>query len=153
MFFVSGIALLILASLELWQGILPGADFTLYERFDSMLESIGLLAVALVALELAQTILEEEIQREANVSAPTRVRRFVSRFLVVIVIALAVECLVVVFRLGHEDPSQLPHAAAVGVSAAAILLAWGVFIRLNRAAEELEPEAMQRAKREDQKVE
>ena len=33
------------------------------------------------------------------------------------------------------------------------LVAWGVFIRLNRSAEELEPEAMEQAKQEDKKVE
>ena len=32
-------------------------------------------------------------------------------------------------------------------------MAWGVFIWLNRAAEELEPEAMQQAKQEDKKME
>jgi hypothetical protein len=32
------------------------------------------------------------------------------------------------------------------------LAAWGVFIRLNRAAEVLEPEAMREAKDEDRKV-
>jgi hypothetical protein len=37
-------------------------------------------------------------------------------------------------------------------STGALLAAWGVFIRLNRYAEELEPEAMQEAKREDKKL-
>jgi hypothetical protein len=32
-------------------------------------------------------------------------------------------------------------------------VAWGAFIWFNRAAEQLEPEAMQDAKREDRKVE
>jgi hypothetical protein len=31
-------------------------------------------------------------------------------------------------------------------------VAWAVFVKLNRSAEELEPEAMQEAKREDRKV-
>jgi len=48
---------------------------------------------------------------------------------------------------------MLPYAASVGVAAALLLIAWGVFIRLNRSAEELEPEAMQAAKREDRKIE
>jgi hypothetical protein len=52
------------------------------------IEGIGLLAVALVALEISQTIVEEEVIRQAHVSAPTRVRRYLSRFLVVVVIAL-----------------------------------------------------------------
>jgi len=40
-----------------------------------------------------------------------------------------------------------------GLQAALLLAAWGLFVRLNRAAEELEPEAMQAAKREDRKIE
>ena len=37
--------------------------------------------------------------------------------------------------------------------AAALLAAWGVFIRLNIGAETLEPEALAKAKAEDRKVE
>jgi hypothetical protein len=123
------------------------------ERFNAILESIGLLTIAVVALELGQTILEEEVQRQSQVSAPTRVRRFLSRFLVVIIVALSIECLVSVFELAHKDASQLPQAASIGIAAAVLLAAWGVFIRLNRSAEELEPEAMEKTKREDQKLE
>jgi hypothetical protein len=47
----------------------------------------------------------------------------------------------------------LPQAALIAVAAAALLAAWGVFIRLNKSAEELEPEAMEDAKSEDQAVE
>jgi hypothetical protein len=38
------------------------------------------------------------------------------------------------------------------VAAGVLLSGWGVFIRMNKAAEELEPEAMQAAKSEDAKV-
>jgi hypothetical protein len=38
------------------------------------------------------------------------------------------------------------------IAVAMLLAAWGVFIRLNRYAEELEPEAMAEAKREDSKI-
>jgi hypothetical protein len=53
-----------------------------------------LLTIAVVALELGQTILEEEVQREVQVSAPTRVRRFLSWFMVVVTVALSIETLV-----------------------------------------------------------
>jgi len=153
LFICCAVALVVFAALELWKGVNPSAGMELRERFNAVLEGIGLLTIAVVALELGQTILEEEVQREAQVSAPTRVRRFLSRFLVVVVVALAIESLVGVFELAHEDPTKLPHAAAIAASAAVLLIAWGVFIRLNRSAEELEPEAMEKAKREDQKLE
>lgn len=132
---------------ELWQGFSAGG--AVMRRFDAVLGAIGLLTVALVALELAQTIFEEEIQRDVKVSGPTRVRRYLSRFFVVIVIALAIETLVAVFEQGHDTPQNLSYAVAIGACAALLLVALGVFVRLNRSAEELEPEALEEAKRED----
>ena len=153
LFYVCAIALIVFALFELWHGVNPTSAVALRERFNAVLESIGLLTIAVVALELGQTILEEEVQREVLVSSPTRVRRFLSRFMVVIVVALSIETLVAVFVLVHDDASKLPQAAAIGVAAGVLLAAWGFFIRMNKSAEELEPEAMAQTKSEDTKVE
>ena len=152
LFVCCAVALIFFAALELWHGINPNAVLPLRDRFNSILESIGLLTIAVVALELGQTIIEEEVIRKVQASSPTRARRFVSRFLVVVVVALSIESLVAVFKLAHEDSSRLPQAAMVGIAAAVLLASWGVFIRLNRSAEELEPEAMEETKSEDRKV-
>lgn len=117
-----------------------------------IIEAVGLLAAAVVALQIAETIVEEEIVRDADISAPTRVRRFLSRFFVVVIVALAIEGLVATFKAMHEDTTQLPYAASILVATALLLAAWGVFVHLNRSAEELEPEAMEDAKREDRKL-
>lgn len=117
-----------------------------------LIEAVGLLAAAVVALQIAQTISEEEVIRDAQVSGPTRVRRFLSRFLVVVVVALAIEVLVATFRAAHGEPVQLLYAASLLLSTGALLAGWGVFIRFNSYAEKLEPEAMEDAKREDQKL-
>ena len=151
-FVVCAIAILFFALIQLWQGIQPGTDLAINERLNAILESIALLTVAVAALELGQTLIEEEVQRDSHISGPTRVRRFLSRFMVVLVVALSIETLVLAFRLSHEAPEQLPYVAGIGVTAAVLLAAWGLFIRLNKSAEELEPEGMEQAKQEDQKV-
>jgi hypothetical protein len=153
LFLVAGFALIGTALMQLWQGIQLFESAPLLPRLNAVLESIAVLTVAVAALELGQTILEEEVHRQAQMSAPTRVRRFLSRFMVVLVVALSIETVVLVFRLSQDSPEMLPYAASVGVAAALLLVAWGLFIRLNRSAEELEPEAMQAAKREDRKIE
>ena len=153
LFACCAIALIFFAVLELWHGINPSENLPLRERFNAVLESIGLLTIAVVALELSQTILEEEVRREVQVSSPTRVRRFLSRFMVVVVVALSIETLVAVFELVHSDASRLPQAASIGIAAGVLLAAWGIFIRFNTSAEKLEPEAMERAKSEDRKAE
>lgn len=152
LFIGCAIALIIFAGVRLWEGVQFLENVALSQRLNGVLESIALLTVAVAALELGQTIIEEEVQREAQMSAPTRVRRFLSRFMIVLVVSLSIEALVTVIRLGQENPEYLPYAATIGLMAAALLAAWGLFIRLNRSAEELEPEAMEEAKQEDKKV-
>ena len=117
------------------------------------IEAIGLLSVSVVALQIAQTIIEEEVIRDSHVSAPTRVRRYLSRFLVVVVVSLSIEGLVATFKALHEDMGMLLQASSVLVATAFLLAGWGVFIKLNRAAEDVEPEAMADAKSEDAKLE
>jgi hypothetical protein len=151
LFFACALALIYFAVRELWQGV-SGEVQSLRERFDSVLESIGLLTIAVAALELGQTILEEEVIREAHMSAPTRVRRFLSRFLVVVVVSLSIETLITVFQLSHANPALLPQAASIGATAALLLIGWAVFLRMNEKVERLEPEAMEAAKSEDHKM-
>lgn len=131
-----------------WSAFTGGLDRAAAE---SIIEAVGLLAAGVVALQVAQTITEEEVVRDAQISAPTRVRRFLSRFIVVIAVALAVEGLVATFR-AHSEPVQLLYAAGLVGSVALLLAGWGLFVHLNRSAEELEPEAMAEAKREDRKL-
>ena len=134
---------------SLWQTVAGGLD---EGSAVTLIEAMGVTAVAVVALQIAQTIAEEEVVREAHVSAPTRVRRFLSRFIVVIAIALAVEALVGTMKALHEDMTLLPHAAACVVGVALLVAAWGYFVRANRSAEDIEPEAMAQAKDEDRKL-
>jgi TRAP-type mannitol/chloroaromatic compound transport system permease small subunit len=148
--FVGGGLLLILMAIHMaWTAVATGIGEAASQK---IIEAIGLLAAAVVALQIAQTVAEEEVVRAAHVSGPTRVRRFLSRFLVVLVVALAIEGLVATFRGVHENLAQLPYAACIVAAAALLLAGWGLFIKLNVPAEKLEPEAMEEAKREDRKL-
>ena len=153
LFFVCGFALIVLGAIEIWSGLLPNGEQSVQDRFRLILECIGLLTIAVAAFELGQTVLEEEVQRAVHVSSPTRLRRFLSRFLIVVVVSLGVECLVGVFQFMHTKPELLPHVASIGIAAAILLAAWGVFVRMNVEAEKLEPEAMREAQKEDKTVE
>jgi hypothetical protein len=148
-FALAALMLIVIAARMGWMGFAGGLDGAAAQ---TIIEAVGLLAAAVVALQIAETIAEEEVVRDADISAPTRVRRFLSRFFVVVIVALAIEGLVATFKALHEDPSQLPYAASIIVATALLLAAWGVFVHLNRSVEELEPEAMQDAKDEDHKL-
>jgi hypothetical protein len=71
LFAICGVALLVFAAMELWSGLDPTLAQPLRARFGAVLEGLGLLTIAVAALELSQTVLEEEVQRDALMSAPT----------------------------------------------------------------------------------
>jgi preprotein translocase subunit SecG len=149
LFAAAALVLTLIAARTGWVAAMGGLDL---DAAQQIIEAVGLLAAAVVALQIAQTIAEEEVIRAANVSGPTRVRRFLSRFMVVLVVALVVEALVGTFKALHDDMRLLVYPAALLGGCALLLAAWGVFLHLNRSAEELEPEAMEQAKREDRKL-
>ena len=149
LFALAALALIAIAAQIGWEALRTGFDAVAAQ---SIIEAVGLVAAAVVALQIAETIVEEEIIRDADISAPTRVRRFLSRFFVVLIVALAIEGLVATFKALHENPEQLPYASSLLVGVGILLAAWGIFIRFNRYAEELEPEAMADAKNEDEKL-
>ncbi|TWI70235.1 hypothetical protein IP91_01319 [Pseudoduganella lurida] len=150
-FFICGVCLVGMAGWEIWDALTTTESA--HPRFVSILECIGLLTIAVAAFELGQTVLEEEVLREASISTPTRVRRFLSRFMIVVIVSLSIECLVAAFQTLHGRADLLPQAGVIGACAAALLLAWGGFVWLNVSAEHLEPEAMEDVKAEDDKVE
>ena len=146
-FAAASLVLIAIAARAGWSAVSQGLDLPAAE---AIIEAVGLLAAGVVALQISQTVLEEEVVRDAHI-APTRVRRFLSRFMVVIVVAVAVEGLVAIFK-AREAPELMLHAAAMLGAVGLLMAGWGIFIRLNRYAEELEPEAMEDAKREDSKL-
>lgn len=148
LFTLCAFALLWIASSKGWEAFQNGLSPN--EMF-KVVEALGVLAASVVALQIAQTILEEEVVRDTHISGPTRVRRFLSRFLVVLVIALAVEALITIFK-ASEDHNLMLNASILIAAIGILLAGWALFVRMNTEAEKLEPEAMEEAKSEDTKV-
>lgn len=148
LFALVSLALVWIAVSKGWHTVMAGLgdEATLH-----MVEAMGILASAVVALQISQTVVEEEVVRDASIAGPTRVRRFLSRFLVVVVVALAIETLIATFK-GQEQPGNLIYSAALMAGLGIMLFGWGMFVHLNCSAEELEPEAMHEAKSEDDEV-
>lgn len=132
MFAGCALALIAFSGIEFWQSIQPAAPLTLAKRFDGILNCIAMLTIAMAAIELAHTIVEEEFDHESRLSAAARARRVLSRFLVVVIVSLAIESLVAIFKVVHDDPSKLSEAAFIAFAAAALLVAWGLFIKLGQ---------------------
>lgn len=135
MFAGCAIALIAFAGIELWRSVQPSAALTLVKRFDSILNCIAMLTIAMAAMELAHTVVEEEFAHVARLSAAARTRLVLSRFLVVVIVSLAIESLVAIFKMVDNDPARISDAAYIAFAAAALLAAWGFFIRMGQRGE------------------
>lgn len=145
------LAALLLVYLAVQTGLKVWGESALGSAVVSVVEALGILAAAIVSVQISQTILEEEIIRDAHISGPSRIRRFLSRFMVMLVVALTIEGLIASFK-AQKEPQQLLYAAALLAATALLLAGWGVFVKLNSAAEALEPESLAEAKKEDTQV-
>ena len=126
LFACAALILIVIAARVGWAAVFTGLDRAAAQ---GVIEAVGLLAAAVVALQIAQTITEEEVIRDSHVSAPTRVRRYLSRFLVVVVVSLAIEGLVATFKAIHEDVTHLAYSAGLLASVAMLLAGWALFTR------------------------
>ncbi len=146
LFVVAALSLIVIAA---GVGLASLVDGFSMSAAQGVIEMIGLAAHAVVALQIAQTIVEEEAVRRVHLSGGVRIRRYVSRFMAVIVIALAVEGLVATFKALHENMGQLPHAASLVVAVGVTLAGWGLFSRFSQGTEEAEHEAAEQAERDE----
>ena len=140
LFAASAFALIAFSGIELWSAVQPKEAFTLTKRFNSILDCIAMLTIAMAAMELAQTVVEEEFGQGLRLSTATRARRLLLRFLVVVIVSLAIESLVAVFKLVQDDPSNISEASYIAFAAAALLVALGFFLKMGQF-EEPRPDA------------
>ena len=126
-------SLIVFSVIELWTAVQPVIARTVINRFNVVLDCISMLTIAMAAMDLAQTVVEEEFAQEARRSAAARAQHVLSRFLVVVIISLAIESLVAIFKLVQDDPSMISEAAHIAFAAAALLAAWGFFNKMGRA--------------------
>ena len=134
LFGVCAFTLVGFAGVELWTALDPNTGRPVSKRINSVLKCIAMLTIAMASLELSATIIEDEFKSEARMSAPVRTRRVLLRFLVVVIVSLAIECLVATFQYLHDDPAMLMQAAFIAFAAAALLVSWDAFLRLSRSS-------------------
>lgn len=97
-----------------------------------LIGSLGSTAIGYAVLDLARSILREEIAEEKIMDVQHRSRDFVTRILSVIIIALAVETFVNEAKYSSIKPEILWQVSTIGAAIAAILIGWGAYLKLSR---------------------
>jgi len=101
------------------------------------LHSIGLLVIALAVFDVAKFLWEEEIQREKELRFAREARQTLTKFLTIIIIAVALEALIFIFDAGKEDVTTLLYPTLLLFVVVLMVVGLAVYQRTMRSAEQI----------------
>jgi hypothetical protein len=126
-FVVATVFLMALAMLMLGAAFWEVATSLLHEDALGILDSIGLVIIGFAVVETAKFFMEEEILRRKELRSAVESRRSLTKFITIIVIAAALEALVMTFETSRTDVTQAIYPAALFAAAMFALIALGTF--------------------------
>jgi len=102
----------------------------------SILDAISYTIIAIAVFDVGRYLIEEEVQRNKELRTPGEACRTLTRFMVVITIALALEGLVGVFEAGNRDITKVLFPLALVLSAVVVMVGLGVYQRMSLLTEQ-----------------
>ena len=102
-----------------------------------ILNAITYTVIAIAVCDVGRYLIEEEVEHEKKLNSPTEARRTLTRFMVVITIALSLEGLIGVFEAGNKDITGVMFPIAIVICALLVLMGLGVYQRLSVRSEEI----------------
>ncbi len=115
-------ALLVLAALVRLGEALDTTAFT-----DVLLRTSGIFIIGFAVVETAKFILEDEAISGPELRSPTASRRSLTKFVTIVVIAIALESLVMIFIASRNEVSEVRYPATLLAAAAGGLVALGAY--------------------------
>lgn len=102
---------------------------------DNMLNAIGLVVVAIAGFDVSKYLMEEEVLHDRELRSAREARQTLTKFLVIIIIAVSLEALVFVFRAGSKTVADLLYPTLLIAASALLVISLGVYQRLSTEAE------------------
>jgi hypothetical protein len=100
------------------------------------LSSIGFVVVSIAVFDVAKYLIDEEVVRAREMRAAGETRRSLTRFISTISIAIFLEALVTVFRVGKENVTNLGYPTMLLIAAILLVVGLGVYQRLSAETEQ-----------------
>jgi hypothetical protein len=101
------------------------------EAVDALLSAVGLLVIAMAATDVGKYLFDEEVVRERELRSAVEARQSLTKFMVIICIAVALEGLVQIARVSQASLDALLPAALLILTAVAVMVGLGVYQKLS----------------------
>lgn len=106
------------------------------ERISTILNAISLLVIAVAIFDVGKYILEEEIIATNELRKPKEARKTLTKFAVIIFVAVSLESLVHIFIAGKTDITLLIYPAIVLFVAVLLLIGLGIYMKMSVEVED-----------------
>ncbi|GAA9129572.1 PDC sensor domain-containing protein [Helicobacter pylori] len=108
-----------------WIAIVNFNSFDIKEVF----HPIVLLTLALATFDLVKAIFEEEVLGKNSGDNHHAIHRTMIRFLGSIIIALAIEALMLVFKFSVSEPDKITYAVYLAIGVAVLLISLAIYVK------------------------
>jgi len=105
------------------------------EAVDALLSAVGLIVIAMAATDVGKYLFDEEVVRERELRSAVEARQSLTKFMVIICIAVALEGLVQIARVSQTSLDALLPAALLILTAVAVMVGLGVYQKLSGTVE------------------
>jgi hypothetical protein len=126
-----GLALIFSSLQQAWQAYVATDSSVI----PNLLNAIGLLVISMAVLDSGKYLMEEEVLRDRELRDATEARQTLTKFLVIITIAVSLEAVVSISGIGHENPEMLLYPAILLLSAVTVVVGLGIYQKLSGSAE------------------
>jgi hypothetical protein len=124
------LAMIGLAGHDIWRAAHDGEHLK-----RPMLDAIGLVVVSLAVFDVAKYLMEEEVLRDRELRSASEARETLTKFMVIIVIAMTLESLVFVLGAAGQHLSLLVYPAILLGVSSLMVVSLALYLRLSSRAE------------------
>jgi hypothetical protein len=132
---IMAFALIVMALWNAVSGSLAG------NPLDALLDALGLIIIAMAVGDVGKSLYDEEVVRERELGSAIEARQNLTKFMVIICIAVALEGVVNILRAAGEETAVLLSPVLLVLSAAALMIALGIYQKLSGPVESKERNA------------
>lgn len=102
-----------------------------------ILNAVSLIIISIAIFDVGKYLVEEEVIRDKELRSPSEARKTLTKFVVIIVIAISLESLVYVFTAGKQDMRLLVYPCLLLLTGVLTMLGLAAFQRLSVGTEEM----------------
>lgn len=98
----------------------------------ALLDSIGFIVIAMAVFDVSKFLVEEEVFGSTERESPNEERARLTRFLVIITIAISLESLVFIFNAAKSDISTIIYPTFLLLADVLLVFSLGMYRKLTR---------------------